>query len=195
MSNAEWASVACSHGFSAHSSGGWNSHRHRVGDQRYYRARNNDPDADPNPHDQRVQMHLNDWLSRLRILAFINYVQIFLRRRAVGDHRRSLLARFVETALGVERRNLLSAFENVHDRPLAAIIRIVILSVRLADERVSADCHLVAEAHLLLFVLIEDGAGEPDHNDDHAEVNDVSAVAAGVAMCGVDPSGEKSFGA
>src|SRR5579863_4578322 len=136
-------------------------------------------------------MHLNDRLAGLWILSFVHYVQIFLRRRSVGDHRRSLLARLVETSLGVERGNLFPALEDVHDRPLAAVIRIVILGVRLADESVRANRHLVAETHLLLFVLVEHRSGEPDHDDDHAEVNDVAAVTAGVAMRELHHGGKK----
>ena len=48
-------------------------------------------------------------------------------------------------------------------------------------------------AHLLLFVLIEGGAGEADDDDDHAEVDDVSAVAAGVAVGELHHGGEHAL--
>src|SRR5579872_5149272 len=127
-------------------------------------------------------MHFDDWSPGIRVLAFIYDVQIFLRSRAIGNHRGSLLACFVETALGIERGNLLSALEDIHDSPLAAVIGIVILRIRLANQRVRADGHLVAKAHFLLFVLIKDGAGESNHDYDHAEVDNVPAVATSVAM-------------
>ena len=46
---------------------------------------------------------------------------------------------------------------------------------------VVADLHLVAEAHLLLFVLIEGQPGEADDDQHHAEMDEVSAVTARVA--------------
>ena len=136
-------------------------------------------------------MHFDDRSPGIRVLALIYDVQIFLRSRAIGDHGGCLLTRFVETPLGIERGNLLSALEDIHHSPFAAVVGIVVLGIRLADQRVRADGHLVAEAHLLLFVLIEDGAGEANHDYDYAEVDDVSAVAAGVAMRELDHRREK----
>ena len=61
--------------------------------------------------------------------------------------------------------------------------------IALADERVGADGDGVAEAHLLLVGLVEGAAGDADEHDDDAEVDDVSAVAAGVAADEQDDGG------
>ena len=61
------------------------------------------------------------------------------------------------------------------------VVRLVVLGVGLAHQRVAANLHLVAEAHLLLFVLIERQPGKADDDEDDAEVHQISAVTARVA--------------
>ena len=50
---------------------------------------------------------------------------------------------------------ILAVLVDVQNRPLAIVVRLAVLRVRLADQRVVADLHFVAKAHLLLFVDIE----------------------------------------
>src|SRR4029077_20069869 len=49
--------------------------------------------------------------------------------------------------------------------------------------------------HLLLFVLIEGGAGDSDDHHDHAEMDDVASVAASVAVRELDHGGEHTLSA
>ena len=102
-----------------------------------------------------------------------------------------LLAGFKKTPFGIECVNLAITFEYVDDGPLAAVIRLIFLRIRAADERVRADRHLVAEAHLFFFVLIKCGPGKTDDDDDYPEMHDVAAVAAGVAVGQMDHRGKK----
>ena len=113
---------------------------------------------------------------------FIGQVKILFDRRANSGERLRLLAGLVKAPLRIHRRDLLVALENVDDRPLIAVIRIVFLGIRLADQGVRADGHLVAIAHFFLFVLIERRSKNSDDHNSHAEVDNISAVAARVAM-------------
>ena len=70
---------------------------------------------------------------------------------------------------------------NVDHGPLAGVVRLVVLGVRVAHQGKGANLHLVAETHLLLFIQVEGQTGEADHDDDEAEVHQVSAVTARVA--------------
>ena len=61
------------------------------------------------------------------------------------------------------------------------VIRIVVLRVGLADERVGADVDLVAERHFFFHFFVERRAENADDDQRHAEVDDVSAIAPRVA--------------
>ncbi len=49
------------------------------------------------------------------------------------------LAGFIETALGIHGRDLLATAKDINNRPLVAVVWIVVLRVRLADQCVGAD--------------------------------------------------------
>src|SRR5438046_2882445 len=93
-----------------------------------------------------------------------------------------LLAGLIEAPLGIHRSNLLVALENIDDGPLAAVVLVVFLSVRLADQRVRAQRHFVAVSHFFFGLTIEGGAENSDDQDSDAEVDDVAAVAARVPV-------------
>src|SRR5206468_2619951 len=176
------ASVSCSNWRSLNSRRGGHAHWDSIWNQGYPGAGDHDPNPYPNPHHQRIQMDLHDGAASILVQPFIYQVQIFFEVRTVGDHGSHLLAGFVEAPLRIESVNLLAAFEHVDDGPLAAVIRLIFLRVRAADQSVSTETHFVAVTHFLFLVLIESSAGEADHDDDHSEVNDVTAITPGVAM-------------
>src|SRR5207237_3672253 len=86
-----------------------------------------------------------------------------------------------QPALGIKRGHRLAILRNVNDGPLRFEVGIVVLGKRAASQGVGTDLHAVAIAQLLLFFLIEGGAGQADGDDDDTEVHDVSAVAPSVA--------------
>ncbi len=73
------------------------------------------------------------------------------------------------------------------------MIWFVVLREGLADKRVGADLHFVAEAHRLFFVLIEGCAGNADDDDHNAEVDNVASVAAGIAVRQLHHGGEQAL--
>src|SRR5438132_14422505 len=185
VSGSDWRSLDSRRGGYAHGHGIRNQGNHGAGDH--------DPNPHPNPHHQRIQVDLENWTAGILVQALVHKVQIFFEGGAIGDHGRHLLAGFVKTSLWIQSLNLFAAFENIDDRPLAAVIRLVLLGVGAAHQRVSAETHFVAVTHLLLFVLVEGGTRETDHNDDHAEVNDVTAIKPGIAMRELHHRGEKTL--
>src|ERR1700737_868657 len=87
----------------------------RLWDQGYTRAHDHDPDADPNPHDQRIQVSFNDGTAGVGIQSFVNQIKVFRRGGADAWNGLRLLAGLVEAPLGIHRSNLLVALENVDD--------------------------------------------------------------------------------
>src|ERR1700733_6224217 len=165
-----------------------------IRDQRQHGANENDPDSEPDPHHQRIQVRLDDGLS-LFILAFIDQVEILFHRGTNTRLGRSLTAGLIEEALRGKRVDLVAILIDVHDGPLAGVVRTVILRVRAADQVVVADVHLVAigEAVARFLILIECRAGESDDDNDDTEVNDVATIAARVAMRELDHGGEHAL--
>src|ERR1022692_4011992 len=107
------ASIACSYRLSLHPQ--WNRYPHwdRIRDQGGYRARDHDPYPDPDPHDQGIQMRLDDGTSCVPVLPLVDQVKIFLRSGAIRDHRGRGLTGFVEAALRIENSDLLALLKYV----------------------------------------------------------------------------------
>ena len=129
----------------------------------------------------------------LFVLAFIDQVKILFEVGADAGLGGGLLARFVEQTLGCEGRNVLAFLVDVQDRPLAGVVRAIVLSKGAADEFVVSDRHLVAVAHLHFFFLIQGRAGKSNHCGHYAEVNDISAIAARVAVGQLHHGGEHAL--
>ena len=131
-------------------------------------------------------MCLDDRLARVLVAAGVDKVEVFVQPRTVRHDRCRLFARLVEAALGEHRVDPLAVLVHIDDGPLAAVVRLVVLRVRLAHQRVTGDLHLVAEPHLLLFVLVEGQTGEADHDQNHTEMDEVSAISPRVSPCDHD---------
>src|SRR5437879_2651219 len=185
------ASISRSHRFCLHAHRRWHANCCRIRNQGDHCAGDHDPDPHPNPHYKRVQMRFDDWPPRILVLALVYQIEVLIQRGVDGGPGIHLLAGFKKTPFGIECVNLAITFEYVDDGPLAAVIRLIFLRIRAADERVRADRHLVAEAHLFFFVLIKCGPGKTDDDDDYPEMRDVAAVAAGVAVGQMDHRGKK----
>src|SRR5260221_2527643 len=159
-------------------------------------AEDHDDQADPDPRDQRIQVRFNDGTSGGLVLAFIDQInvvhqeQIFAEAGINARQGLRLLAGFVEAALGIHGRNLLAAAEYIDDRPLVAIVRIVVLRVGLADERIRAKRDFVAKAHFFFDFSIKGSPEDSNDHQRHAEVDDVSAVTARITVAELQHRGE-----
>ncbi len=100
-----------------------------VGDQGQGGAAEDDPDADPDPHDQRVDVGFENWAARVLVQALVDQVEIFVQGRSYEGHGRSLAAGFVKAALGRESVDLFAAFEYVHNGPLGGVVGKLLVGV------------------------------------------------------------------
>src|SRR5450631_364436 len=138
-----------------------NLHGHGIWYQSNDGAEHHDDQANPNPGYQRVHVRFNDGPPGGLVLAFIDQIDVAHQKKIFAEAgvnaRQSLrlLAGFVEPALRIHGRNLLAAAEHVDDGPLVAVVGIVVLRVRLADQGVGADGDFVAKAHFFFNFFIE----------------------------------------
>ena len=120
----------------------------------------------------------------IRVGAFEDDVEVVLERGVDGDDGGGLGVvgvDEVDATLGREAGDQLAVVVDVEQRELRIVVRIRVFGVALADDLVAAHVHGVAEAHLGFLGLVEGRAGQADEHDDHAEMNQVAAVAPGVA--------------
>ena len=85
------------------------------------------------------------------------------------------------SALREEHHYRLAVLEDFQAGAVGLVIVVVDLIEILAQDRVRTDAQRVADAQVFLYVFVEGRTGDADENQDHAEVDDVAAVAAGVA--------------
>jgi hypothetical protein len=127
-------------------------------------------------------MRLDDGPSGILVLAFVDNIHIFAQCRADRGHVLLLLARSVEAAFGIQGVDLLVAFKNLNDGKIAAVVRILLLGVRAAQQGVGTECQFVAESHFLFSFAVEGRAQNSQEDQRHAEVDDVTSIAASIAM-------------
>ena len=117
-----------------------------------------------------------------RVHAGVDDVEIFAKSGVDGDHGAGgLLVALELTLFGIEHHDLLVALEDFDDHALRSVIFFGLGVGALQDESVGAEFQGVADVHGFLRFGVEGSAGEADEDEDHAEVNDVAAIAAGVA--------------
>ncbi len=87
----------------------------------------------------------------------------------------------VDAFFGGELGDLFAVAEDVEEGEVGVVLGLGVLGDVAADEGVGADGEGVAVGHVPLARLVECSAGDADEHDHDAEVDDVSAVAAGVA--------------
>src|SRR6476660_6303286 len=93
-----------------------------------------------------------------------------------------LLTRGVEAAFGIEGVDLFVALEYLDDGQIAAVVRILFLRVRTAQQRVRTERQLIAESHFFFGFAVEWRPQDSNEDERHAEVDDITSVAASVAM-------------
>src|ERR1700722_10800193 len=181
----------------AHRCDDGNLHGDGVWHERDDGAEDHDDQADPDPRNQRIHMGFDDGASGGFVLAFINQIEIahqkkiFAKARINSRQGLRLLAGFIEAALRIHCRNLFAASKHVDNGPLIAVIGIVILRERLADQRVGTNKDLFPKSHFFFDFFIKRSAEDSDDYQRDAEVDDVSAIAAGVAAAQLNHRGEK----
>src|SRR4029077_7947820 len=107
--------------------------------QRNSGTHNYDPDAYPDPHHQRIDVSLDDGTSGVGIQPFVDQVKVLGRCGADARNGLRLAAGLVKAPLGIHRGYLLVTLEDIDDRPLAAVVVVVFLSVRLTNQRVGPE--------------------------------------------------------
>ncbi len=126
-------------------------------------------------------MRLDNRIARVLVDPAIHQVEIFFQRRMQSDHALRLLARLEEPAFRIHRSKRLPVFAHIHNGPLAAVVRVIVLCVRAHRQRVWPDRHALTRRQFALDILIESRARKTNHDYDHAEVNDVPAVTSCIA--------------
>ncbi len=165
-----------------------NRHGDGVWHERDDGAEDHDDQAHPDPGNQRIHVRFNDRTPSRFVPSFINQIEIAHQKQVFTEARINtwqslrLLAGFIKAAFGIHGRDLLAAAEHVDDRPLVAVVGIVVLRVRLADQSVGADRNLVAKRHFFFDFFIERSPEDSNDYQRYAEVDDVSAVAPRVSV-------------
>src|SRR5260370_16497118 len=86
----------------------------RIGDQGYTRAHDHDPDAHPNPHDQRIQVSFNDGTAGVGIQSLVNQVKVFRGRGADAWNGLRLLAGLLKPPPAIHRSHLLPPLYSIN---------------------------------------------------------------------------------
>ena len=127
----------------------------------------------------------------VRIGSRVHHIQIFLQRRIDGHHGAVFLVGNEVPLLRKQHHHRLIAVKHFYHQALCGVI-LFRLGIRgLQSERVRPNLHGVAHLHAFLYVAIERRPGQADEHEHHTHVNDVAAVAAGVAHGQVNGAGRK----
>ncbi len=98
-----------------------------------------------------------------------------------GHHGLRLLAGVVDALFGQHLELLLAVLVDVQHGPFGVVVSVGVLGGADLLQGVGRDHELVVDGHLAFLIGVECRAGQPDDDNDHADVDDVAAVAAGVA--------------
>jgi hypothetical protein len=90
--------------------------------------------AHPDPHHQRIDVSFDNETSCVGIQALVDQVKVFGRSGTNPRDRLRLPAGLIEAPLGIHRGDLLVTLEDIDDGPLAAVVVVVFLSVRLTNQ-------------------------------------------------------------
>src|SRR3989338_3664517 len=157
------------------------SFRGAARDESNPRAQHHHEAADPDPVDQRVDVNLDDGLAGFFRLPGVDEIDVFVQPRANGDFSGGLLAGLVEAPLGIHGGEQARAVVDLDLGAGGDVVVVLGLLQSLDDEAVAAGADFIARLDLRLLVDGQGGADEAGKEQRHAEVDDVAAVAAGVA--------------
>src|ERR1700733_4302258 len=162
-----------------------------IGNQANDGAEREHPKSDPDPRHQREDIGLDDSALVVgRQPREIN-IEILVQASPDGYLRGRLLAGLVEAPLGIERAQRTPVARHVHRQPLPGVgVVLALLNVR-DVQVVMAHVGVAAGRHFLGDVLIERRAGVADEHEHDAHVDQIAAVAPGVAVCQFDGRGNE----
>src|ERR1039458_3735726 len=176
----------CMRGDHAHHCGAGILHFDFAGDQADEGAADEHEAADPDPRYQREDVGLNDGAQVVVGHAAEVEVEVLIGAHADADFGSALLAGQVETLFRFELAEEFAVLRDVHGGAVPLVDGGVALLEVNHLQLVSAHLHGVADIQFLGFGLVEGVAGEADEHEDDAHVDQVSAVAAGVAVGELD---------
>src|SRR5579862_2585231 len=149
-------------------------------------AKQHDPIADPDPAHQRENVGLKD------IAAFsipgsgeIN-VKVLVQAAAQSDFGSRGLRGDVETPGGLHHADVLAILGGGDGDGAGTVIVVAALLIAGHAQIVGTQLEGFSQADFHRHVPVKGGSGESDEDDDHADVHQISAVAAGVAMGQLD---------
>src|SRR5580704_49034 len=145
------------------------------------RAENDDDSSEPDYFYERVEIGVDHGLARLGITACVNNVKIVLRRALDSDHCLRDFTGGEITARRIEHHFGFAIAEDFESGAVRLKIRIDGLIEILAEDGVRTDIEALPDGHFRLVFDVESPAGDTDKNEHHSEMDDVTAVAAGVA--------------
>src|ERR1035438_7197657 len=146
--------------------------RHQTGE----RSEEDNPEAEPDTGNQRVDVDLDNGVAGLG-LAHAGEIQIKILVQPPADgHLRGRLLRSDENAaLGLEVAEVVAVLVGCHDRALPGVVRRGTVGHFLHLQVIMADRETVAHLHLARGVLVERGAGEADKHQHDSHVDEIAA--------------------
>src|SRR6476661_9887333 len=87
-------------------------------------------------------------------------------------------AGFEEALFRVKPGEEFAVFINFQQRRLRPVIGIVVLGVFFANKSVRTNLDFIAFANFLFLVLIKRSAGQTNHDQNHAKMDDIATIAA-----------------
>ena len=144
---------------------------HFAGDETDNRPEKDDPEADPNPGDERKLIELERRLASIRQNAGVVDIKVFVQRAADGDDRVLRLAGFVEPYLRLKKIDL-AAVTKDRDGGVAVFVIIIVAIVHARELGVVvAKANGFAEPEIVRLVEVERRPGEADEDGDTTQVN------------------------
>src|SRR6185312_12134522 len=135
------------------------------------------PEADPDPGNQRQLIELERCFASVRQNPGVNDIEIFIKRAAQADNRVLRLAGFIEPDLGFEKRNLPPVAAHV-ERGMTEFV-IVVRSIVHVDKLdvVVSEMSGLPQPQVLDHMQIERAAGKPDEHGHDAQMDKIAAIA------------------
>ena len=130
---------------------------------------------------QRIEIGVDDGPTVIGVAACIDDVEIVQRRALNRNHRLGDSAGWEKVTRRVQHHFGFTVAENFECGAVGCVIVVRGLVEILAEDGVGADGEALADGHFRLIFLVECAARNADEDQDHAEVDDVAAVAASVA--------------
>src|SRR5579884_3704398 len=161
--------------------------------QRQDGSQEDDHASYPHPLYERIDNHMDDGFSGIRVPSRHHHIEIARQVRAKGHVAQGLLFGDKEAPLRMHDGQRMAVFRHGKRDPFILVIRPLAGSEALAPEQIVLRPQNISRAHQALGFIPEGLPGEPDENQNNAEMDDVAAVAPGVPHGEVVNGGEEVF--